>query len=383
MHKKSYLRFCLLEVSFWCLWASYISYISPYFLDKGIANTYLSIILSVYYFVSFLGSFFWGRVSDYLNGNRIIIIIGTFLALIFGHLVYFNADNFLLAGILYPIFGFMFVPLTSMIDAWIIKSYPERKDAFGKARACGSTSYSIMMLLNGQLISRIGYSIIPVMLTIFAVMQIILAFSLPEEKEEIEGEGISLKDMKELTHNKTYFRLFMIVLVAAIAIQPMNNMKMVYIQNVGAGVSEFGIDSFVGCIMQVPFLFMAGKIRKYPIKSRLLVTTVTSFITAFLIMIAKVWYVITLGTIIHFLGYGILLATYKEVTEDVVPRRLRNTGHSLMDAAYGSAACVISLSYAGMVIDHFGIPVLMIVCMVIQAIAITMVLRFPKVKGEG
>lgn len=237
MSKRLCFGFAVLEISFWCFHASFIGFASAYLLHRGISNTMLSLLVAIFLFCAFLGSFFWGGLCDKFQTNRNLIVI-----------------------------------------------------------------------------------------------------------------------------------LFLI----GLAIAPLNNLKIIILENVGGNVSDIGIDSFIGAMTQVPLLALAGKTHKIPQRIRYLLMSILPLCMLLLTFFAVSPVMIFAGSCLNNIAYGILLPTMRDVTERNVEYRLRNLGHSLAEAVYTSLSGMMSLLYAGAIVDHLGVHAMLSVCIVIMGIPVIM-----------
>ena len=237
MSKRLCFGFAVLEISYWCFHASFIGFASAYLLHRGISNTMLSLLVAIFLFCAFLGSFFWGGLCDKFQTNRNLIVI-----------------------------------------------------------------------------------------------------------------------------------LFLI----GLAIAPLNNLKIIILENVGGNVSDIGIDSFIGAMTQVPLLALAGKTHKIPQRIRYLLMSILPLCMLLLTFFAVSPGMIFAGSCLNNIAYGILLPTMRDVTERNVEYRLRNLGHSLAEAVYTSLSGMMSLLYAGAIVDHLGVHAMLSVCIVIMGIPVIM-----------
>jgi len=66
--------FSILDSIFWAYFAVFLGFMTTYFLECGMTNSMLSLVLAVYMACSFLGSFFWGSVSDRKRTNKRVFL---------------------------------------------------------------------------------------------------------------------------------------------------------------------------------------------------------------------------------------------------------------------------------------------------------------------
>ena len=372
MDKKNiFIRFCILQGTYWSFYASFVGYITAYMISKGMSNTTLSLIVSAFMLTSFAGLLFWGRVSDAMKTNKKVFILGSVSATMLAIGVFSLADSVKLMAVLYPLFGFMVAPLATLLDAWVIASFPEKADAFGQSRAFASGSYAVVMLLVGQMISHFGYRVMIAATLFFLSFTIVNAVAIPDvERANRTSKKASLADIKKLGNSRPYMLLILILFLTGMCIAPINNMKIVIMQNVGGDVAYVGLDSFIGCLMQLPFLVMSGRLIRIDPKKRLVMIVFAQSVMALITLAAVSPAMVIIGSIFNNIGVGIVLPTMREITEASVGNELKNTAHSLADAAYNNVSAMLALTYAGALSDFYSIKTMIVVSLVIELVTL-------------
>lgn len=84
---------------------------------------------------------------------------------------------------------------------------------------------------------------------------------------------------------------------------------------------------------------------------------------------------IFVGSGLNNISYGILLPTMRDVTEQNIEPQLRNLGHNLSDAIYTSLSGMVSLLYAGAIVDSFGVSFMLFICIIIISFSVIINLR--------
>jgi MFS family permease len=365
------IRFNLIQVLYWCGFASMAAFVSAFMLSKGMSNTQLSLMLAIYMLCAFVGQFFWGSICDKLKTNKKIFILGEILVLALYYLIYKFSNDFSVVMILYPILGFVMVPLPSNLDAWLLKCFVHRPEVYGPARGWASMGFAVFMLIYGNIIAGIGYHVMPAFATVFIVTTIILSSMQPDSPEpEGERAALKLRDIGKLTKIKPYMFIIVLLLFTGLAIAPINNMKIVVLENVGGTVVHQGYDSFFMCVAQLPFFFLAGKIRKIPQNIRLLLSAAGPMCMILINFFAASPYMVILASVFNAISYSILLPTIREITEASTDKALRTTAHGIADAVFQSLAGMVSLLYVGSLMDNVGMSAVFIICICFQSVAL-------------
>lgn len=252
MKTEGFLRYGMMDGLFYAWCASFTGFITSYFLACGLSASKLSTMLAVYMIICFAGALFWGGVCDKLKTNRKVFIASfTAVILIAGIITVITPHNVNLAIVLYPVMGFMLSSLGSNLDAWMLRSFHKDGTLYGKARAIGSLGYSVTALAAGMIINTFGYSMIQPLQIVTGVLTLLMAFFLKELPfEETAQKKTAKGSPKLLLRSPLYVILIVLLFLGGLAVSPVNNMKTVFIQNVGGDVSMLGLDSFIGVTLQ-------------------------------------------------------------------------------------------------------------------------------------
>ena len=378
MHFESALKrkFILLETCYWAFYASFLSYATTLLRARGVSGTGISLMVVGYMLFAVIGSFVWGAVCDALGGNRKVILpaMGVTAALML--LFYrFAGGNTALTCVAYLGMGLVTQPIAINIDAWLIRACGQSASAYGRIRSTGSLAYALTTLVMGQLMGRLGYLLMPVCGLSFLCVTAAVAFLTPDDSAShgtVRTRRFGGGELRDMLHLKPYLFLLGVLFFNALATAPANSLKIVLMENVGGGVSHIGVDQFIGVMLQVPLIALAGRIQKIPLKLRYILITLAPMAMLTLCYLAKTPAMIILGTCFTNISVGLAVPTMREVTNDTVPERLRNLGHNLSDAIYNSFAGMIALMYAGAVADAYGVRAMLTICIIVQVLPIAM-----------
>lgn len=360
MKTEGFLRYGMMDGLFYAWCASFTGFITSYFLACGLSASKLSTMLAVYMITCFAGALFWGGVCDKLKTNR-KVFIASFAAviLIAGIITVITPLNVNLAIVLYPVMGFMLSSLGSNLDAWMLRSFHKDGTLYGKARAIGSLGYSLTALAAGMIINTFGYTMIQPLQIVTGVLTLIMAFLLKELPfEETAQKKTAKGSPKLLLRSPLYVILIVLLFLGGLAVSPVNNMKTVFIQNVGGDISMLGLDSFIGVTLQAVLIFVSGRFTSIPVKVRLLIMSSALLADMLLIYFAVSPFMIILGSIFWNISFSVMLPTQREIVEKHIDPSVRNIAHNVADAAYNNFSAIIALSYSGILIDRFGVKMI-------------------------
>ncbi len=376
MSKKQFFGFAALEISYWCFHASFICYASAFFLDNGISNTAVSLLLAGYMLCSFIGSIVWGSVCDALGTNKKVFLLGLTVSAALIGIIYVFGGNLALMAVVYPLLGFFFVPQAANSEAWLLSACHHDQKIYGYIRSTPSMAYAVWAAIIGRLIDVKGYVVMPIGAAAYFVAVIAAALVLPDSVPVKSGSRarFSRKELAALFSNQAYRRLVVVLFLVGLAIAPVNNLKIIVLESVGGTVTHVGLDSFASALTQVPFIMLAGWLSRIPLRTRYTVMTVMPLMMILLCLFAVSPAMVIMGSVVYNVAYGVLLPTMREVTERNVQESLRNLGHSLSDAVFTSFSGVVSLIYAGAIVDGLGVKAMLLLSVLIAGAAVLFVL---------
>lgn len=375
--RPSFAKFCALEAMHWAVMAAVQGLMSTYMSISGMPDAVLSTVQACYLMAAFAGALFWGGRIDEAGSHRKFFLIGVAASLVTCVATCLLIDNYLLCGIAYAVYGFMVVPVATNLDAWVMDSFPERADAAGRARSFATGGYALCMLLYGQLIKAFGYSVIWIAALLVVPPTIALALTQPDAVRtgaKVEKAKVGPAELASLMRIPLFALLVAVVFLNGFAISPLNYMRTVVLQNVGADVSYIGFDSFVGCLAQLPFLVFSGYWLRYSKEKRLLAGIALPFGYAAITAFCHLPWTATAAFMLNNMSFGILYPSMREITRESVPAELFNSASSLIDVCYGQLPGIISLLAAGPLLNVFGVRGLSFACAAAQALTLTVLM---------
>lgn len=361
--------FCVLESAFWGYHACFLGYASAYIISRGTSSTVMSLLLSGFLLSAFVGSMVFGRICDQMQTNKRVLIPCMALCYVLMLAIYFFAEHVAVLAVCYPLMGLFFQSQGANVDAWVLSACHHDQKIFGKIRSTPSLFYALISVSMGALISRFGYGMMLLGASLFMALTIISAVMLADAHVvSMPRKRMEIADVSRLFASGYYRHLIMLLMLVGLAIAPINNLKIVVLENVGGNVSHVGVDCFVSALTQVPFIAMAGVISLISLRKRFMAMAFLPLTMILLVRFAQSPMMVFAGSFFYNVGFGILLVTMREVTEKYVDKDLRNLGHNLSDAIFNSFSGVVSLLYAGAVADSFGVNAMLTLCVIIGLI---------------
>lgn len=379
--KKIAVRFAVLEGVYWSIMASYAAYVASFGLSRGYAQGLVSVMIAVYMLCALAGQFFWGSMCDKLRTNKKIFILGVMLAGLAQLGMYF-AEQPLLFGILYGLFGFLLGPMGSILDTWMLKSLHNDMKLYGISRGTGSGCYAVVILIMGNLIQRFGYFMMPLCSSV--VLLVTVAVALATKDAEITGDkhaSIAFKDIMSIMKIPSYVLILVIMFFIGMANSPISNLKIMVLQSVGGDVSTQGLDSFCGCVVQFLVFIFAGAFTRIPAKTRLYGSAFLVVAALLVDYTATAPWMIVIGTVLLFGTYSILIPASREIVMRSVKYEYQTTANGLVDAVYSSLAGTVSLLYAGALAQRAGVKSMILVSLLFAIVPVILLIVQAVKKG--
>jgi len=376
MEKRDFVLFSVLESAFWGYHACFLGYASAYIISRGTSSTVMSLLLSGFLLSAFVGSMVFGRICDQKQTNKRVLMPCMAMCYVLMMIIYFFAEQVPVLAVCYPLMGLFFQSQGANVDAWVLSSCDHDQNVFGKIRSMPSLFYALISVTMGALISRFGYGMMLLGATIFMAMTLASAAMLKDAHAvAMPRKRMDSGDIRRLFANPPYRHLMALLMLIGLAIAPINNLKIVVLENVGGNVAHIGVDCFVSALTQVPFIAMAGLITMISLRKRFMAMALLPMTMILLVRFASSPMMVFAGSFFYNVGFGILLVTMREVTETYVDQDLRNLGHNLSDAVFNSFSGVVSLMYAGVVADSFGVNAMLTLCVMIAVIPVILSTR--------
>jgi len=376
MKKRDFVLFSVLESAFWGYHACFLGYASAYIISRGTSSTVMSLLLSGFLLSAFVGSMVFGRICDQKQTNKRVLMPCMAMCYVLMMIIYFFAEQVPVLAVCYPLMGLFFQSQGANVDAWVLSSCDHDQNVFGKIRSMPSLFYALISVTMGALISRFGYGMMLLGATIFMAMTLASAAMLKDAHAvAMPRKRMDSGDIRRLFANPPYRHLMALLMLIGLAIAPINNLKIVVLENVGGNVAHIGVDCFVSALTQVPFIAMAGLITMISLRKRFIAMALLPMTMILLVRFASSPMMVFAGSFFYNVGFGILLVTMREVTETYVDQDLRNLGHNLSDAVFNSFSGVVSLMYAGVVADSFGVNAMLTLCVMIAVIPVILSTR--------
>lgn len=243
------------------------NYQTVYLQSIGFPATDFGLLNAIACAVAIFAMTFWGTVSDRIGSVRKIVILTLTLGcglFIFVPLIPTGQSySTLLFLILIPIINFFRVPMSPFVDNLTVRNCAEHRLNYGMIRSSGSLLFAIAGVITvNALIPAAGVPSTFWVMGIVMIPAIVLTYFCFEPqsgkrvKKSAAGAGVLLKNYAYMA-----FLIFAFFFQMAAAFE--GNFLTYYMADIQIDTVNLGLILSVRAMMEIPFLFFIGRLRRY------------------------------------------------------------------------------------------------------------------------
>lgn len=352
------LKFAILQITYWCSFASFTSFMAAYMQSKGMPVTVLGLMLTVNTLLGFIGSLVGGIICDKFKTNKGIFLITSVLIFLI-EICIFRANTWYAVIIGFGILGFLQQPLAVILDTWILKTFWKTPQDYGPIRSAGSIGYAIFIFFYGNLLEKQGYHLMLIFSAVFLGSGMMISLFVQDVSEISNKSEKRILNSKGLLGNRQYLFTVILLFGAGIASAPIMQLISVLMDNVGGTVSHVGYALFANAIMQVPGMLLAGKMQALSAKAKILFAAFLYMIAVFGLSIGNSPNMLLAFCCIGGIAYGVLLPSVRELVFRIVPKDINTTAQGVCDAVFMSLGGMVSNFTAGFLIENFNVTIML------------------------
>lgn len=334
---------------------------------QGVSSERIGILTSIMTVGGCLGQFIVSYFCDRLENCKsvFIVILVALQAFCCG---LFLTKNTLVIGVLMFLIGFTKQPLGAVLDTWFIKGVTDDMRAFGKTRSAGSAGFSILILINGSLLTRFGYGIMPYVSGVFLLILLVLCIKTPDisRAAQISRADYNLKAI-ERAISPLLILLFIASTLLGGANNPSYNMTPVILTLLGGTTTHQGFSLFVNSGMEVPAMRIRWDDMGLSPAARLLISSFLYVLSTVLMAYSNaVWQIVALMAISGF-AFGMHLHARRAMVAQLAPGALQSTMHGIGDMLYSGLGPIAGNALCGYMMEYSGMRVMLLFCVALQA----------------
>ncbi len=363
--------------------ASFSSFMTPYFLDRGLSFSQIGILFAIYSLVGVLAQPFWGFITDkYASKKAILIITMTISGILsFGFII--SKDFY---SILIAIIAFMFFTssIISIIDANTYDLIDVHKDIkYGRIRLMGSIGYALISLVLGVIIRLTSINVPFLAYFIFTVVGLILLNTI-NEKSRRTGSSINISDIVRIIKNKRFILISVSALIASAAYNSNGNYIAVLIEKTGGDVANLGMLWFIVAMSELPFFFFESKVvKKYGILNIYIIGMIFYIIRFYIDSLSTSYQAVLAIQLLQGISFPLYLTATLQYVIKIVPPETRTTALTTFAAITGGIGGFIGNIGGGFLLQIISVFQLYKIFAALCFIALLIGLILKKVDRKG
>jgi MFS transporter, PPP family, 3-phenylpropionic acid transporter len=345
-------RLRILYFLVFCCTASWLPILADYLKGKGLTGMQIGIILSVTPCMMFLVQPFYGMLADRLGYKKCLLLSSLLASISYAFYLFEGGFAYLfIITVFMALFYNTLQPILDSLSLRLAQSNP--KFSYGTLRIAGAAGWAFTGIIAGHYIDKINLSIIFVFAAISMLLAFVFSFSLkPDVEKETSLDSQSFKNVREVFGNRTLIFLLISVFLISAGATTIWNFYSIYMKENGASASlvGFGI-SFQGLCELPLFYFSAKIIRRFGMKTTLLITVFTTAFRLLLYSAVKNPHAAVFIEVLHGISWSLFWVVCVEYVNMLVRDDWRATGQSLLYAAYYGAGAIVGNFWTGFLYD--------------------------------
>lgn len=343
-------------MNFWqyAILAVLAPFLPLYFANLGYSSSQIGFLMMIGPFVASMIQPFWGYLSDRLQTVKKMIFWLWVLAIISSVALFNSGGSYVLTLCFVLALYFFYQPSMPLLDSISVQSAARRGSSYGSLRLFGSMGYTVVSLSGGLLLAVLGgITKLPYLLWGAWIVPLLLLIFLRDEPAE--GEGMTLKSLKELFTNKSFLWFLFLVFVISVPHRMNDVMLGLYMKDLGASDAMVGWAWALAAACEIPVFALLGRYLNR-IHEYVLIGIVGLLYTIrwFMYYVSDdPWVLLALqaGAAITFAVFWIVCMHY---VARILPPQLGATGFSLLSMVYLGLAGMTGGVVGGRLTDLFG-----------------------------
>jgi len=340
-------RLRILYFLVFCCTAAWLPIFADYLKDHGLNGIRIGIVLGIVPFMMLLVQPFYGMFADRW-GYKKTLLSSSLLAAV-SYIFYLVQGGFLflfIVTIFMALFYNTIQPVLDSLSLQLVQNDPSF--SYGTLRIAGAAGWAFTGIVTGYFIEHINTSVIFVISAVSMLLTFLFAFSLKPDNKKIKKEEQAYKDLKKVITNPVLIALLVCVLLVSAGATTIWNFYSIYMKENGASASLVGYGiSFQGLCELPLFYFSARIIKRFGIKTTLLITVFATTLRLLLYSVVKNPQAAIAIEMLHGISWSLFWVVCVEYVNMLVLEEWRATGQSLLYAAYYGAGAIAGNLWTG------------------------------------
>lgn len=332
--------------------AAWLPIFADYLKERGLTGIQIGIILSVTPLMMFLVQPFYGMLADRIGYKKCLIWSSLFAAISY---VFYLFDGsfatFFIITVGMALFYNSVQPLLDSLSLKLIQQNPSF--SYGTLRIAGAAGWAITGTAVGHYIDSMNTSVIFVFSAISMFLTFLFSFSIHEDYQAPAASAArSSNDIKAVFGNRDLLFLLLCVFLISTGGTTIWNFYSIYMKENGASASLVGYGiSFQGLCELPLFYFSAKIIRKFGVKTTLLITVFALALRMLLYSVVSNPHTALFIEMLHGISWSLFWVVCVEYVNSLVREDWRATGQSLLYAAYYGVGAIAGNFWTGYLYD--------------------------------
>jgi PPP family 3-phenylpropionic acid transporter len=335
-----------------CCTASWLPIFADYLKAHGLSGIKIGVILSITPLMMFLVQPFYGMLADRLGYKKCLLLSSVLTSI--SYTLYLFNGGFAYLFIITIFMALFYNSIQPLLDSLSLSLVQENRSfSYGTLRIAGAAGWAFTGIVAGYFIDTVSTTVIFAISAISMLLTFIFAFSLKPDKEKLSLAGSqSFENAKEIFANKILIFLLICVFLISAGATTIWNFYSIYMKENGASASLVGYGiSFQGLCELPLFYFSAKIIRKFGIRTTLLITVFATALRLFLYSVVKNPAAAVAIETLHGISWSLFWVVCVEYVNMLVREDWRATGQSLLYAAYFGAGAIAGNLWTGFLYD--------------------------------
>lgn len=373
------LKFCALQIITGTIHGAFLAYITPYLVSEGYGSALIGGTLALCSLATVLGQLLFSFISDKVRSIKKIYIVCQGITLVSIILVYISSGNLKLFMVL--VLNFAQMPMTVLLDTWVIKSYYNNPSKYAPIRASASFGYAGFSFIFGYYLEKIGFVLMPIAAIALVILLFLTTMPTSEATVQVRDKtrGINYEGLK----NESFIFMSVITLVMGLSCGTVINLLTYIIYNCGGNEGNLGICLALNALAQVPAMMYYPKLKSIGVYKKLLIA-VGLYGSSFILMMSS--YEVNLiyaSMLLYGFGFGIFMPAIREFVALEVDTKLQTMGMTLLDIFQNGVGQGVGVLIGGVIIERYDTSLMIILALVLVLVVVPslIVLRSAKIRG--
>lgn len=382
MHSEKNLRnintkFSVIQSSFMMSFCVIVGFSVVLLQSRNFSSSEIGIILAVECVASVISQTFLGSFADKHKNIplKLILLLVLIISFIVNIFLMFIPSEFYITMFIFIMIGMSEYSVTVLINSLAIQfvniGVPIN---FGLARGLGSFSYAVAGYMLGRIIETKGAeSILPVhAVFLLIVIAAVIVFDKPEIKYHnainTPNEEIKANDnvLSMLVKNRKLLYFLISIILAFISHGMIANFLPSIIEHVGGNNADYGTAMSLAAMSEIPtMVFFSFFMRKTTSVKLVTVSFFFFFIKSLLFIFSHNIMLILIFQTLNILAYGLFVPASVYYVNEIVEESEKIKGQSLVSVASMGIGITIGNLLGGVIIDKYGVPVMLIISTII------------------